>query len=89
MLTKMPISLKINTKTLNTRDFCHKVIQFEHFHAEYTENSGHLMRFSQKIGKFALISVKLTSRLTFWVEKSEKSDFSVKQVRILAHCFYK
>ena len=38
------------------------------------------MRFFKKIGKFALISVKLTARLTFWVENSEKSDFSVKKV---------
>ena len=85
----MPISLKFNTKTPNTRDFCHKIVQFEHFHAEYTENLGHSMKFFRKIGKYTLISLKLTSRLTFWVENSENSDFSVKQVQIFIHCFYK
>ena len=76
-------------KTPTNRDFCHKNPQFERFQAEYTENSGHSMRFFQKIGKFALLSVELTSKLTFWVENSKKSDFSVKQVRIFKHCFYK
>ena len=88
-LTKMLILLKVHTNTTNTRDFRHKIIQFERFHAEYTENSEHSMRLFQKIGKFTLIGVKLTARLTFWVENSEKSDFSVKQVRIFIHCFYK
>ena len=44
------------------------------------KNLGHSMRFFQKIGKFALFSVELTSKLTIGVENSEKSDFSVKQI---------
>ena len=76
----MLISLKIYTKTPNTRDFRHKNSQFEHFHAEYTKNSGYSMRFFQKIGKFALFVIKLAIDLTIWVENSEKSDFLVKQV---------
>ena len=83
----MPISLKIYTKTPNTRDFCHKNSLFKRFHAEYTKKSGHLMRFFQKIGKFALFSIKLTINRTIWVENSEESDFSGKQVRIFIHCF--
>ena len=78
LLTKMLISLEIHTKTPNNRDFRHKNSQFEHFHAEYTENSEHLMRFFQKIGKFALFSVELTSKLTFWVENSKKIGFLSK-----------
>ena len=74
----MLISLEIHMKTPNTRDFRHKILQFEHFYAEYTENSGHSMRFFRKIGKFAIFSIELTSNLTIWVEKSEKSEFSVK-----------
>ena len=65
-------------KTPNTRDFHHKILQFERFYAEYTENSGHSMRFFRKIGKFAIFGIKLTSNLTIWVENSEKWDFSVK-----------
>ena len=76
----MPISLKIYTKTPNTQDFHHKNSQFKRFQAEYTENLGHLMRFFQKIRKIALFYVKLTINLTIWVENSEKSDFSGKQV---------
>ena len=76
----MLISLKIHTKTLITRDFCHKNPQFERFHAEYTENSGHSMRFFRKIGNLTLFSIELTINLTIWVENSEKSDFSAKQV---------
>ena len=63
--------------TLNTRDFHHKIVQFERFHAEYTKNLGHSMRFFWKIGKFALISVKLTSRLTFWVENPHKIEVEI------------
>ena len=58
--------------------FSPKIIQFEHFYAEYTENSGHLMRFFRKIGKIAIFSIKLISNLTIWEENSNKSDFSVK-----------
>ena len=47
----MLISLEIYTKTPNTQDFHHKNLQFEHFYAEYTENSEHSMRFFQKLGK--------------------------------------
>ena len=36
---------QIYMKTLNTWDFCHKNSHFECFHAEYTEKSGHSMRF--------------------------------------------
>ena len=67
-------------KTPNTQDFHHKNSQFERFQAEYTKNSVHLMRFFRKIRKFALFSIELTINLTIWVENSEKSDFSVKQV---------
>ena len=77
-LTKMLTSLEIHTKTPNTWDFHHKVLQFECFYAEYTENSGHSMRFFLKIGKFAISSIKLTSNLTIWVEKFKKLEFSVK-----------
>ena len=71
----MLISLEIHTKTLNTRDFRHKNSQFEHFHAEYTENLGHSMRFFRKIRKLALLSIELTSKLTIWVENSKKIGF--------------
>ena len=43
------------------------------------------MRFFQKIGKFTVFCIELTINLTIWVENSEKSDFSVKQVRIFTH----
>ena len=76
-------------KTPNIRDFHHKNSQFEHFHAEYSENSGYSMRFFRKIGKFTLFGIKLTINLTIWVENSKKSDFLVKQVRIFTHYFYK
>ena len=76
----MFILLKIHMKTPNTQDFCHKNSQFECFHAEYSEKLEHLMRFFQKIGKFALFSIKLTINQTIWVENSEKSDFLGKQV---------
>ena len=69
----MLISLEIHTKTPNTQDFCHNNSQFERFHAEYTENSGHSMRFFPKIGKFALFSIELTSNLIIWVEKTPKN----------------
>ena len=38
------------------------------------------MRFFRKIGKFAIIGIKLGLNSTNWVENSEKSDFSLKQV---------
>ena len=85
----MLILLKIYMKTPNTRDFPTNNSKLEPFHAEYTENSGYLMRFFQKIGKFALFGIKLAIKLTIWVENSEKLDFSLKQVRIFAHYFYK
>ena len=85
----MLVSIKITTKTPNIRDFCHNISKFERFHAEYTENSGYSIGFFRKIGKFALIGIKLTTYLTIWVENSEKSEFSLKQVRILALYFYK
>ena len=75
--------------TPNTRDFRHKTRTVERFHAEYTKNSRHSMRFFQKIGKFVLFGIKLPINLTIWVENSEKSDFSLKQVRIFTHYFYK
>ena len=81
----MLISLKIYTKTPNTRDFRNKIHKSKRFHAEYTKNSGYLIGFFQKIKKFALISIKLNTYLTNWVENSEKSEFSLKQVQILAH----
>ena len=84
---KTPISLKIYTKTLNTWDFHHKNSQFEGFHAEYTEKSGHSMRFFRKIGKLALFSIKLTINQTIWVENSEKSDLSGKQAQIFHPLF--
>ena len=37
------------------------------------------MRFFQKIGKIAILSIKLTANLTIWVENSKKLDFSVKR----------
>ena len=55
------------------------------FKPEYTKNSGHLMRFFRKIGKFTIFSRQLTSNLTNWVENSEKSDFSAKQIRIFKY----
>ena len=85
----MLILLKIHMKTPNTQEFPHKNSQFEHFHAEYTEKSGHSMRFFRKIGKFALFSIKLTINQTIWVENSEKLDILGKQVRIFIHYFYK
>ena len=68
----MLISLEIHMKTPNTRDFHYKILQFEHFYAEYTKKSEHSMRFSQKIGKITILSIELTSNLTTMVEKSEK-----------------
>ena len=38
------------------------------------------MRFFRKIRKFAIIGIKLGLNPTNWVENSEKSDFSLKQV---------
>ena len=61
-LIKTLISLKIYTKTPNTRDFRHKSSQSKRFYAEYTENSGYSMRFFQKIGKIAVIGVILIKK---------------------------
>ena len=41
--------------------FSPKFIQYERFYAEYTKNSGNLMRFFRKIGKFAKLSVQLSN----------------------------
>ena len=81
----MLITLEIHTKTPNTWDFHQKFIQFEHFYAEYTKNLGHSMRFFQKIGKFAKLSIQLTPNLAIWIENSEKSEFSAKRVRIFKY----
>ena len=85
----MLVLIKITTKTPNVWDFHHNISKFERFHAEYTENSGYSIGFFRKIRKFTLTGIKLTTYLTIWVENSEKSDFSLKQVRILTHYFYK
>ena len=74
-LIKMLILLKIYTKTPNTRDFRHKNSQSEHFHAEYTENSGYSMRFFQKIGKFTVFSIKLTIKPNNLSRKLRKVGF--------------
>ena len=78
----MLITLEIHMKTPRTRDFCQKFIQFEHFYAEYTENSGHSRRFFRKIRKFAKLSTQLTPNLAIWIENSEKSEVSAKRVQI-------
>ena len=74
----MLISLKIHTKTLNTRDFCHKNSQFERFQAEYTKNLGHSMRFFRKIRKFALFSIELTPKFNNLGRKLRKIRFFSK-----------
>ena len=74
----MLISLEIHMKTPNTQDFCRKNIQFECFYAEYTENLELFYHIFPKNQKIAIFCIKLISNLTIWVEKSEKSDFSVK-----------
>ena len=44
------------------------------------------MRFFRKIGKFTIIGTKLGLNPTNWVENSEKSDFSLKQVHTKIIC---
>ena len=72
----MQNTLQIHTKNPKNWDLCHKITQFKCFQAEYTENSGHSMRFFRKIGKLTISSIQLTSNLINWVENSKKSDFS-------------
>ena len=84
-LPKMQNTLKIHTKTPKTQDFRQKLYSLSILHAQYTENSGHLMIFFQKIGKFAKLSVQLTSNFTLLVENSEKSEFSAKWERIFKY----
>ena len=43
------------------------------------------MRFFRKIGKIAVISIIIIKKPNNWVENSEKSDFSLKQVRIFTN----
>ena len=76
----MLLTLENHTKTPNNREFLPKIIQFERFDVEYTENSRHSMRFSRKIGEIAIFGIKLIPNLTIRVENSKKSEFSVKQV---------
>ena len=55
----MLILLKVHTNTLNIRDFRFKTYSGAFLQAEYTKNLGYSMRFFRKIGKFAIIGVKL------------------------------
>ena len=55
----MLILLKVHTNNPNIRDFRFKTYSGAFLQAEYTENSGYSMRFFRKIGKFAIIGVKL------------------------------
>ena len=61
-------------ETPNTRDFRHKSLNYSIFYAEYTKNSGYSMRFFRKIGKFAIIGVKLTLKPNNLGRKLEKSS---------------
>ena len=61
--------------------FSPKLYRLSIFHAEYTKNLGHLMRFFRKIRKFTKLSVQLISSLTFLIENSKKSEFSAKWVQ--------
>ena len=49
----MQNTLQIHMKTPKNRDFRQKSHSLSILHAEYTKNSGQLMWFFQKIGKFA------------------------------------
>ena len=86
----MLISLKIYTKTLNTWDFRNKNSQSERFHAEYTKNLGYSIRFFQKIGKFALISIKLNIKPNNLGRKLRKVRFFAKiSTNFRKNYFYK
>ena len=58
LLNKMLNTLSIDMKTLNIWDFPQKLHSSSILCAEYSKNSGHLVRFFQKIGKFAILYTK-------------------------------
>ena len=78
----------INMETPNTQDFRHKNSYSLSIFMQNTPKTWEIRwDFSEKSGKLALFSIELTPNLTIWVENSEKSDFSVKQVWIFKHLF--
>ena len=74
----MLILLNIYTKNQILGIFAIKNSHLEHFYAEYTKNSGYLMRFFRKIGKFALFSLKLTIKSNDLGRKLRKIGFFAK-----------
>ena len=83
MLYKTLISLQIYTKTPNTRDFRHKILNYSVFKAEYTENSGYSMIFFRKIGKITILHTKLISSIKFVGRKLRKIGIFAKTSNVL------
>ena len=86
----MLISLKIYTKTPNTRDFHHKNPKSKCFYAEYTENLEYSMRFFLKIGKIAVISITLIKKPNNLGRKLQKIGFfAITSTNFCKYYFYK
>ena len=79
----MLILLKVHTNTPNIRDFRSKTYSRVFLQAEYTKNSGYLMRFFRKIGKFVIIGEKLGLKTNKLGRKLRKIEFFAKTVDVL------
>ena len=77
-------TLSIDMKTLNIWDFPQKLHSLSILCAEYSKNLGHLVRFFQKIGKFAILCTNTHNSNILVGENSEKSGFSMNRKQIFA-----
>ena len=69
-------TLSIDMKTPNIQDFPQKLYSLSILCAEYSKNSGHLVQFFQKIGKFAIFCVQILTILTYlWGKPPKNRDF--------------
>ena len=75
-------TLAINTKILNIQDLPKKLHSLSVLCAEYSKNSGHSVRFFQKIGKFAILCKNIHKSNILVGENSEKSGFSTNHKQI-------
>ena len=81
--TKHKTHCKIDRKTPNIRDFPQKITQLSILCVKYSENSGQLVRFFQKIGKFTILCTNNHKSNIFVGENSEKLEFSTDSKHFL------
>ena len=77
-LTKMLISLKIYTKTPNTRDFCHKNSQLKHFSSRIHRILGIFHEIFPKNREIRIIWYKITHKSNNLGRKLQKIRFFAK-----------